>query len=205
MGRAIGTRVVSGGNDVEVIDRDPAEARALAEELGAAATDGASASALEQGGTFGGDVVVLALYYPSVPEAVEQYREQLRGKVVVEITNPVDVETWDGLATPPDTSAAEEAAALVPDGTPVVKAFNTTFAGTLVAGEVAGHQLDVFIAGDDADAKQKVSALAEAGGLRPIDVGPLQRARQLEHLGFLHMSLQEPLGTGYSTAVKIIP
>jgi NADPH-dependent F420 reductase len=197
MGRGIGTRLVAGGNEVQLVDRDPAEAQALAAELG----DAASAAA--QDDAFDGDVVVLALYYPGAKDAVEQYREQLAGKVVVDITNPVDLSTFDGLATPPGTSAAEEIAALVPEGTPVVKAFNTTFAGTLAAGEAAGQQLDVLIAGDDEDAKRKVAGLAEAGGLRPIDVGPLRRAQQLEQLGFLHMSVQEPLGAGFGSAVKL--
>ena len=67
---------------------------------------------------------------------------------------------------------------------PVVKAFNTTFGGTLVAGEVAGQKLDVLSAGDDADAKQKVAQLVSDGGLRPLDAGPLARAQQLEQLGF---------------------
>jgi predicted dinucleotide-binding enzyme len=196
MGRAIGTRVVAGGNEVELVDRNPEDANALAQELGG------SASALEAGRPFGGEVVVIALYYPFTLEAVEQYRDQLAGKVVVEISNPVDVETWDRLATPPDSSGAEEAAKLVPQGTPVVKAFNTTFAGTLVAGEVAGQQLDVLIAGDDDGAKQKVAELVEAGGLRPLDVGPLLRARQLEHVGLLHIVLQEPMGWGFASAVK---
>jgi NADPH-dependent F420 reductase len=197
MGRGIGTRLVAGGNEVQVVDRDPEEARALAAELGDAAT------ASSPGDEITGEVVVLALYYGSVPEAVEQYREQLAGKVVVDITNPVELSTFDGLATPPGTSAAEEIAGLLPEGTPVVKAFNTTFAGTLAAGEAAGQQLDVLIAGDDEEAKGKVSALAEAGGLRPIDVGPLRRAQQLEQLGFLHMSLQEPLGAGFGSTVKL--
>jgi predicted dinucleotide-binding enzyme len=196
MGRAIGTRVVAGGNEVELVDRNPEDANALAQELGG------SASALEAGRPFGGEVVVIALYYPFTLEAVEQYRDQLAGKVVVEISNPVDVATWDRLATPPDSSGAEEAAKLVPQGTPVVKAFNTTFAGTLVAGEVAGQQLDVLIAGDDDGAKQKVAELVEAGGLRPLDVGPLLRARQLEHVGLLHIVLQEPMGWGFASAVK---
>ncbi len=86
----------------------------------------------------------------------------------------------------------------------MVKAFNTTFAGTLVDGEVAGQPLDVFIAGDDADAKETVAELARGGGLNPIDVGPLRRARELERLGFLHMALQDGLGTGYGSAVKVI-
>lgn len=196
MGRAIGTRAVAGGNQVEVTDRNPEDAQALAQELGKAA------SALEANSPFGGEVVVIALYYPATLEAVEQYREQLSGKVVVEISNPVDVETWDRLVTPPDSSGPEEAAKRLPQGTPIVKAFNTTFAPTLVAGEVAGQQLDVLIAGDDESAKQKVAQLVEAGGLRPIDVGPLARARELEQLGLLHIVLQGPQGWGFASAVK---
>jgi predicted dinucleotide-binding enzyme len=110
----------------------------------------------------------------------------------------------DGLVTPPGSSAAEEIAKLVPDGTPVVKAFSTTFGRTLVAGEVAGQKLDVLIAGDDEAAKEKIAALAREGGMRPIDVGPLHRARQIEQLGFLHISLQDRLGTGFGSAVRFL-
>jgi 8-hydroxy-5-deazaflavin:NADPH oxidoreductase len=85
-----------------------------------------------------------------------------------------------------------------------VKAFNTTFAPTLVAGEVAGQQLDVLIAGDDEAAKRKVSQLASDAGLRPIDVGPLSRAQQVEQLGFVHISLQQPHGFGFGSAVKLL-
>jgi 8-hydroxy-5-deazaflavin:NADPH oxidoreductase len=196
MGRAIGTRAVAGGNDVEVIDRNADDANAVAQELGE------SAVALDQGGQFGGEIAVLAVYYPGTLEAVQEYRDQLAGKVVVEISNPVDVQTWDRLATSGERSAAEEAAELLPPGTPLVKAFNTTFANTLVAGEVAGQKLDVLVAGDDEGAKQKVAQLIEAGGMRPIDVGPLARARELEHFGLLNIVIQEPMGWGYASAVK---
>jgi predicted dinucleotide-binding enzyme len=84
-----------------------------------------------------------------------------------------------------------------------VKAFNTTFAGTLVEREVGGQQLDVLIAGDDDEAKQKVSQIAADAGLRPVDVGPLRRAQQLEQLGFLHIAVQQPLGLGFGSAVKL--
>jgi 8-hydroxy-5-deazaflavin:NADPH oxidoreductase len=197
MGRAIGTLTVAGGHDAEILDRDPADARALADELGG------SAAALDPGAPLEGDVVVFAVYYPGIKDAVREYADQLAGKVVVDITNPVDAETFDNLATPPGTSSAEEIAQLVPEGTPVVKAFNTTFAGPLVEGEVEGQQLDVLIAGDDDEAKQKVSQLASDAGLRPVDVGPLRRAQQLEQLGFLHISLQQSHDLGYSSAVKL--
>jgi predicted dinucleotide-binding enzyme len=103
-----------------------------------------------------------------------------------------------------DGSGAQEIAAAAPDGARVVKAFNTTFAGTLVEGRVAGQPLDVFIAGDDAEAKATVARLAESGGLRPVDAGPLARARELEALGYLHMTVQQSLDTGFASAVKVI-
>jgi predicted dinucleotide-binding enzyme len=199
MGRGIGTRAVAGGHQVEIVDHDPAEAGKLAEELGGSAT------ALDPGAPFGGELVVFAVYYPGIKEAVRQYADQLAGKVVVDITNPLNTQTWDRLATAPGSSSAEETQQLVPEGTAVVKAFNTTFAGTLVAGEVSGQQLDVLIAGDDDDAKQKVAQLVADGGLRPINVGPLRRAQQLEQLGFLHISLQQPLGLNFASAVKLLP
>jgi 8-hydroxy-5-deazaflavin:NADPH oxidoreductase len=199
MGRGIGTRAVAGGNDVEIVDHDPGEARKLAEELGG------SAVALEPDAPFSGDVVALAVYYPGVKDAAQEYRDRIAGRVVVDITNPVDTETWDRLATEPGSSSAEEVAQVVPEGTPVVKAFNTTFANTLLEGQVDGQPLDVLIAGDDESAKQKVAQLVAEGGLRPVDVGPLERARELEHLGFLHISLQQPHNLGFRSAIKLHP
>jgi NADPH-dependent F420 reductase len=199
MGRAIGTRAVTSGHEVEIVDRDPAEAQKLAEELGP------SANAVDPEADFGGEVVVLAMYYPGIKDAAREYANKLAGKVVVDISNPVNTETWNDLATPPGTSSAEEVQQLVPEGTPVVKAFNTTFAATLVEGEVAGQQLDVLLAGDDDEAKRKVSRLVSDGGLRPIDAGPLRRAQQLEQLGFLHISLQQPRELGFGSTVKLHP
>jgi predicted dinucleotide-binding enzyme len=100
-------------------------------------------------------------------------------------------------------SVAQEIAATVP-GAKVVKAFNTTFAGTLVEGKVAGHALDVFIASDDEGAKSAVQQLAADGGLRPIDVGPLALAHHLEALGYLNMAIQPSLGTNYGSAIEVL-
>jgi hypothetical protein len=77
-------------------------------------------------------------------------------------------------------------------------------AGTLVEGQGAGQQLDVFIAGDDEEAKEMVAQLVRDGGLRAINVGPLERARQLEGLGFLGTTLQQPLGLNFQSAWKLI-
>ena len=203
MGRGVSHRLVAGGHDVTVVDRDPEEAGRLVEELRGAAQGGASVEAAEPGAELRGEVVILAVYYPGTLEIAREEGERLARKVVVDISNPLN-ETYDGLATAPGTSAAEEVAAIMPAGTRVVKAFNTTFSGTLVEGQVAGQPLDVFVAGDDEEAKETVAQLARDGGLRAIDVGPLERARQLEGLGFLGIMLQQPLGLGFQSAWKLI-
>jgi 8-hydroxy-5-deazaflavin:NADPH oxidoreductase len=63
----------------------------------------------------------------------------------------------------------------------------------------------VLIAADDDGAKQKVSQLVADAGLRPIDIGPLARAQELEQLGFLHISIQQPLGLGFASTIKLHP
>ncbi len=202
MGRGIATRLLGGGNSVVIMDRDNAEAQKLAGELKTAAKSGAAVSAVAMGSPINNEAVILAVYYPSVPAILSQYAGQLTGKIVIDITNPLNA-TFDDLATPPGSSAAEEFAKQIP-GAKVVKAFNTTFAGTLLAGQVAGQSLDVFIAGDDAQAKTRLSEAFRASGLRPIDVGPLKRARQLEGIGLLHITLQSTLGSNWASTVKIL-
>jgi predicted dinucleotide-binding enzyme len=198
MARGIGSRVLAGGHDLTVVGKDSERAEAVANDLGGSG----SLKTATGGDPIEGDVVVLAVYYPDARDAVEQHADQLSGKVVVDITNPVN-ETYDALVTPPDGSATAELAALAP-GARFVKAFNTTFGRTLVEGKVAGQPLDVLIAGDDADAKGAVAALVEDGGLRAIDAGALQRARELEAAGLLHITVQGALGTGGASALKLL-
>lgn len=198
MARGLGRRLIAGGHTVTVLGKQAENAEAVVGDIGASG----SAKAGRTGDAIADDVVVLAVYYPDAQAAVEQYGDSLSGKVVVDITNPVN-ESFDGLVTPPDGSAAQELAQSAP-GARVVKAFNTTFAGTLNDGSVAGQPLDVFIAGDDEDAKATVATLARDGGMNPIDAGPLKRARELEAMGLLHMTLQGSLGTGFSTAIKLL-
>jgi predicted dinucleotide-binding enzyme len=194
MGRGIGTRAVAGGNEVEIIDRNPEDARDLADELGPKAAVSREVN---------GEIVVLALPYEQIAAAVQQHQGTLAGRVVIDIANPLDWSSLDRVVTPEGSSSAEETAKRVPDGTAVVKAFNTTFAQTLVMGEAAGESLQVLIAGDDAGAKAKVAGLVEAGGMRPIDVGPLARARMLEQVGLFHIAIQEQIGTGFASALKL--
>jgi NADPH-dependent F420 reductase len=135
-----------------------------------------------------GDIVVLAVPYPAIPEVISQRGESLAGRIVVDITNPLDFETFDSLVVPADSSAAAEIAAALPQSR-VLKAFNTTFAATLAAGTVGPLTTTVLIAGDDADAKAALAGVFTSGGLEAIDAGSLKRARELEAVGFLQLTL----------------
>lgn len=164
MGSAIASIVEKGGNTVEL--------------LGSSDTDK----------PVGGDIVVFAVPYPAVAQILEERAEQLAGKLVVDITNPLNRETMDSLDVPADSSAAAEIAKALPNSR-VVKAFNTTLSPTLASGTVGSEPTTVLIAGDDADAKSQLAEVVTAGGLRAIDVGSLRRARELEAVGFLQIKL----------------
>jgi hypothetical protein len=205
MGRGIATRAAAGKHELVLFDIDSAAAEQLASDLGGMRPDGARIAVAETPADAvpESDVVILAGAYAVNLEVARELGEEVEGKVVVDISNPLN-RTFDGLVTAPGTSAAESIRDALPAAAHVVKAFNTTFAATLVAGEVAGQILDVFIAGDDQRAKDTVATLVRDGGLNPIDVGALERARQLEALGLLGITLQTRLGTQFGTAWKLI-
>jgi predicted dinucleotide-binding enzyme len=135
-----------------------------------------------------GDVVVLAVPYPALAAVIAERGTSLVNKIVVDITNPLDFETFDSLTVPTDSSAAAEVATALPESR-VLKAFNTTFARTLVAGTIGDQQTTVLIAGDDADAKSTLAGIVTSGGLAAVDAGSLKRARELEAAGFLQLTL----------------
>jgi NADPH-dependent F420 reductase len=202
MGRAIGTRAAAAGHSITFVSDKPDTAEQAAQEVKASAKDKAQVSTANLENIDLGDVVVLALWYGVNKQVASQLADRLAGKVLVDIANPLN-STYDGLATAPGSSSAEEVAQAAP-GAKVVKAFNTNFAGTLRGGEVEGQLLDVWIAADDAEAKSKVAQLIQDAGMRPVDAGPLSRARQIEGLGLLHIVTQGNLGTNWGSAIKIL-
>jgi 8-hydroxy-5-deazaflavin:NADPH oxidoreductase len=135
-----------------------------------------------------GDIVILAVPYASAAAVIGQYGDALHGKVVVDITNPITPD-FTGFLTPEGTSGAQEIAKAAPTSAHVVKAFNTLPSDVLAASPAEGHPLDVFIAGDDAQAKADVSAFIDSLGLRPMDTGQLPMARALENATLLHLGL----------------
>jgi predicted dinucleotide-binding enzyme len=153
--------------------------------------------------TISGDIVILAVPYPALGDIAAKYGPQLAGKVVVDITNPLNFETFDSLTVPADSSAAAELAAALPSSR-VLKAFNTTFAATLGAKAVGPNKTTVLIAGDDADAKAALAAAIIAGGVDAVDAGALSRARELEAVGFLQLTLAVAGKIGWTGGFGIV-
>lgn len=178
MARTIGTLAVAVGHQVEIMGRTQTKAEALAKTLGGSATTGT------WGAAPAGDIVIAALLYDGIVPVVTEFGEALAGKTIVDITNPFNA-TGTGLALPHDTSVAQQVAAVAPADAHVIKGFNTLFSHVLGS----GRPVDVFLAGDDAGAKARVSDFIESIGLRPRDTGDLSMAHWVEGAGLLTMGL----------------
>ncbi|OXN00871.1 diguanylate cyclase [Bifidobacterium vansinderenii] len=194
IGSAVAGIAVKAGANVQVIDRNPDKAAAAAEGV-----TGAKFGAAE----ITGSIVVLALPFPAYAEVIAAYADQLAGKTVVDVANPIDFTTFD-LALPEGAkSAAEYLAGKLPQST-IVKGFNTTFAATLALGVNDGAPTVVQLASDDDAAKKSVAAFIEAAGLKTVDAGPLKRAQYLEGYGALQIILGVTEQTPWTGGFKIV-
>jgi predicted dinucleotide-binding enzyme len=202
MAKGIATRLLSGGHSVTLHVRDQSKGDALKNELQPVASGNATISVFTASKDVG-DVLIPTVHFgPEMEEVAKNFAEAAKGKIVVDISNPVDFKTFQ-LIPEPGIAGADTIAALFP-GSLVVKAFNTILAATLTTGQVKDMPLDVFIAGDDAEAKKTVAGLVIDGGMRPLDVGPLANARHLEGFGLFHITLQDQVQGNWATSLKIV-
>jgi 8-hydroxy-5-deazaflavin:NADPH oxidoreductase len=191
VGRALATASARAGHAVSLSSTDPADAQRVAAAAGArpaASNDDAIADA---------EVVSLAVPFNAVRAIVDQLGARLAGKLLIDVTNRFAPEQLDG------SSNAELTQQMVPN-TSVIKAFNTIFAAHQADPTVDGIQLDGFVAGDDAGAKEKVLALVGSLGFRPIDAGPLTMSRALEGMGLLNISLNMTNHWPWQTGWKLL-
>jgi len=195
VGRALATSALRAGNSVTVSSANGSTSAALARETGA------KAAASNRAAVDGADLVVLAVPYMAIVDVLDEIGPALAGKIVVDATNPLKPE-YSGLATE-GTSAAEEIQARIPSAR-VVKAFNTALAARQADPQIAGVQVDGFVASDDEDAKAIVLELVKGMGFHPIDAGQLTMARALEALAFLNISLQLRHGWGWQAGWKLV-
>lgn len=189
MAAAIGTRAAKHGLAVELMSRDIAKAQTLADQIGSGTTVGVYGEAPV------GDIVVLAVLYAGAVDVVTHYGDALAGKILIDITNPFNADA-SGVVTSPGSSVAEQIAAAAPADAQVVKAFNTIFGGVIAEDK----PVDLFFAGDSAEAKAAVAAFLESLDMRPLDAGPLRMAHALEWAGILLVGLANN-GGGFDIAL----
>jgi predicted dinucleotide-binding enzyme len=191
MGSAFVRQLSRAGHQVSVTARDSGKAAKVA-----AANPGARAVEIA-GAATGADAVILATGYADAVSALQAVGD-LKGKVVIDITNPLTAD-YMGLTIGHSTSAAEEINKAIP-GAEVVKAFNTVFAQVLAEGADFGNgrKASVFVAGDSERAKLTAASIAESIGFSVVDAGGLKNARYLEPLAGLNVYLGYGggLGTG---------
>jgi predicted dinucleotide-binding enzyme len=189
MATTIGTRAAKHGHTIEIMSRNTAKAQALADQIGNGATVG----------TFGtrpaGEIVIVAVLYAGAVDVVAQYGDSLAGKILVDITNPFNADA-SGLVTTAGDSMSQRIAAAAPEDTYVVKAFNTILQGVLAEEK----PVDVFFAGDGAEAKARVAAFLESLDMRPLDAGGLDMTYVLEWAGILLVGLAKN-GAGFDIAL----
>ncbi|HLY13401.1 MAG TPA: NADPH-dependent F420 reductase [Candidatus Limnocylindrales bacterium] len=196
VGTALATSFKRAGHDVIITSRDPEDAGSVAVATGARVASTNAAAAAEA------ELVVLATPFSSAADVAREIATSVAGKPVVDVTNRM---TYGAAGPEIDTTSsnAEDLAKLLP-GAHVVKAFNTLFASKQLDPTGTEDDLDGFVAGDDAAANALVLELVASVGLHPIDVGPLSRARQLEGLAFLNISLNVAHGGAWQSAWKLI-
>ncbi len=190
MGRSLAARLTQSGYTVIVGSREPARANAVASE------HGAQCGSL-RGAAEAADVIFLAVPYDAARETLAS-AGALDGKIVVDITNPLNAD-FSGLTIGHTTSAAETIQAAFPK-TRVVKALNTVFAPLIANPVINGAPVTAFFAGDDEDANATVRAILERAGFHPEFAGQLKSARYLEPVAGLNIALGYGLGGGTQIA-----
>ena len=181
VGTAIATGLTRKGHEVKFGHRDPKQPVADAAKWG--------------------EVIILAVPYENVTDAAKSIGSAADGKVLLDVTNAIGDNM--NLAIGFSTSAAEEVQKKLPKAH-VVKAFNTVFAANQSTGRIGNEKLTLFVAGDDAKAKQTVMQLGADIGFDPVDAGKLKAARYLEPMGMLMISLGYGLGMGTKIGYKLV-
>ncbi len=202
-GRGLAYRWVRHGHSVVIGSRSQERAVATAAEIAERVPGSAVRGAVNEDAVAAADVVLLAVPYDGHDELVSALAPALAGSTVISCVNPIgfDKQGPYGLVVP-GGSAAEEAAALVPEAR-VVGAFHHVSAVTLWGDEEYLSHEDVLVCGDDPDAKAVAIDLARAvTGRDGVDAGRLRMARQLEPLTAVLISINKRYKTRSGIAVS---
>ncbi len=182
VGQTLGAGFIESGHEVMIGSRDPEKADLVAwkDRVG----DGGRTGTVAEAAAFG-DLVVLATAWDGTEAALALAgADHLAGKVLIDATNPMRFTTRLELTLGFEDSAGEQVQRWLP-GARVVKAFNTVGWELMNRPTIDGGPPDLFICGDDEEAKGTVAELARELGWDVFDAGDLAAARFTEPLAML--------------------
>lgn len=193
MGSAIASISARSGHNVVITGKELDKANEVAQKIGN------NVKVLnENESSLNADIIIASTPYNQQLDALKKLGN-LEGKIVIDISNPLKAD-FSGLEIGHTTSSAEEIAKGL-SGVRVVKAFNTVFAQIFNEGtNINGNKVQVLVAGDDSDAKNKVSEFVESLGFESIDAGPLSNSRNLEPIGMQNIYFGYGAGKGTGIA-----
>ena len=203
MGKGIARSLAKGNNRLLLFGNNPQKVQMLVDEI-KKENQSSDIEALQcpTNASWEADIIILAVPYEAQKELATKIEAVTNQKIVVSIANPLN-DTYSGLVTAPDTSAAEELQNRLPNAK-VVKAFNTVFAADFATPVIAGQQADAFVAGNDAEAVKTVSELVATAGFNPIVAGDLSVSRTLENMSLLLIQLTIKNGYNWLAGWKIL-
>ena len=196
VGRTLGSSLNARGHEVTFAAQDVDKTRAVAAELGTSAAERAVDAVA------GADLTILAVPAGAVEAVAREIAGSVTGKVVIDASNPLTPD-YSALAAPGGPSPAERVAAILGDAH-VAKAFNTLFSSIQGDSDALGTQLDGFFATDDDSTRDTVAGLLASLGFRPVHIGGLVAARELEALAFLNIRLQMLAGGDWRSSFVLV-
>ncbi|MCS3797639.1 NADPH-dependent F420 reductase [Niastella sp. OAS944] len=203
MGSALAKTLSKGNNRLLLFANNQEKVKALVDDI-KSTNKKADVEGIEcpTNASWEADIIVMAVPFAVEKEIATRIKEVANQKVVISIANPLN-ENYDGLVTPPDTSAAEELQKLLPNSK-VVKAFNTVFATVFTTPVIDDKQVDVLIAGNDGNAMVTVSELVQTAGFNPVVTGELLVSRTLENMALLLIQLTVKNNWNWQAGFKVL-
>jgi len=200
-GRGLAYRWARAGYRILIGSRTPEKARATAAEL----TDLLDGNAVIEGkgnleAARAADIAVLAVPYAAHGATLEEAREALQGKILVDVTVPLVPPKVTRVQMPPAGSAAQEARQVLGEGVEVAAAFQNISYEHLI--QEQGIECDVLVCGTSKETRQEVVKLVEAAGLTGWDAGPLENSVVIEGMTSVLIHINKQYGSTHA-GIKI--
>ena len=200
-GKGLAYRWARAGYHVLIGSRTEEKAVAAAKEVSDMLGEGVSVMGMDNSqAAKDANIIVLTVPYSAHRTTLESVKDDLKGKILVDVTVPLVPPKVSKVQMPPAGSAAQEAKEIVGEGVEVCAAFQNISHEHLLGEE--GVECDVLVTGTSKDARADVVMLVDAAGLRGWDAGPLENSVVVEGLTSVLIGINKKYGSTHA-GIKI--